>query len=211
MAANLFKHSLMAVFAVTLSGCGGVTDANFQSDADVYRLKDLQYYGVLIEAYHDRTGSYPFLDEAGAKPVYAIIASPEQVDDVQDLPFAHTLKSAGNFFAELESGLGEPVQEYYDPQFEPDTKPNFYIYMAREDRYFFAVHISQPHDFAQPVGPGYTKVEISNISTPDSYVVLPEVLFSSPSFLNALQVSITKPGFFEGRREQFISASKQSG
>jgi hypothetical protein len=45
------------------------------------------------------------------------------------------------FILELESALGSPIEEHYDPQFHPVDKPNFYIYLVRDDTYFFAVHV----------------------------------------------------------------------
>ncbi|WP_189580320.1 hypothetical protein [Litorimonas cladophorae] len=198
-----FKTIAITTVASVLLGCSGGTNLSFQSDADVYRLQDLEYYGDLIEAYKVKTGTYPFLDEAQDLPVYSVIASPEQIDDVQALPFRHISKSPTQFFQEIEAKLGRAVDERYDPQFEPDRKPNFYIYKAGGEGYFFAVHISQPYGFAQAVGPGYNKVEISNVAGGDNYASSPKSLFAHPSFRAAVEAPVAKPGFFDQRRSQY--------
>lgn len=59
-----------------------------------------------------------FFDQVTDRPVYAVIASPEQTDDVQPLPFAHVDIPTAQFFSEIEKGLGRTVEERYDPQFE---------------------------------------------------------------------------------------------
>ncbi len=189
-----------------LSACSGGASPDFQADADVYRLQDLEYYGGLIEAYKNKTGVYPFLDEAQALPVYAVIASPEQIDDVQALPFKHISKSTAQFFEEIETKLGRVVQERYDPQFEPDSKPNFYIYKAGGGGYFFAVHVSQSYAFAQVVGPGHNKVEISNLAGDDNYASSPKSLFEHPPFKAALDAPVSKPAFFDGRRAKYSNS-----
>lgn len=52
--ARLFGACFPAFLAASCSS------QEFQSDADVYRLQDLEYYGSLIEAYKVKTGEYPF-------------------------------------------------------------------------------------------------------------------------------------------------------
>lgn len=196
-----YRKSVAAcIVAMAFAAC---SSDDFQSDADVYRLQDLEHYGTLIEAYKTKTGQYPLFDQVDDLPVYAVIASPEQVDDVQPLPFAHVNISPAQFFDELEKGLGRPIEERYDPQFEPDKKPNFYIYTVGSDRYFFAVHVSQPFSFTQDIGPGYHKVEVSNRPGNDSYASMPEALFKAPGFLSAKNKSVSKPQLFDQRRQEF--------
>lgn len=190
-------------FAAALMGCGGGTSSSFQTDADIYRPQDIEYYGNLIENYKEKTGQYPFSDQVSDKPVYAVIASPEQTDDVQPLPFAHVEITTAQFFDEIERVMGVPVAERYDPQFEPDKKPNFYIYNMGVDRYFFAVHVSQAYSFTQDVGPGYHKIEISNRPGNDSYATKPAHLFQNPEFIVAREKAVSKSGLFDQRRRDF--------
>lgn len=202
--------ALLICAAFALPACNKTENPNFQSDADVYRFKHLRYYGEKIEAYKAKTGSYPFMDEADVLPVYAVIASPEQVDDVSKLPFEHISKSTKDFINELETGLGVTLDEYYDPQYAFNKKPNFYIYMASQGRYFFAIHVSQPYDFAQTVGDGYYKIEISNDPRKDSYASHPNALFSHDPFIAAENGVVSKPEFFEAREKKFLHATKQA-
>lgn len=200
MSAFASKFISAALAALLMSAC---SEGSFQSDADIYRFQDLEHYGNLIEAYKAKTGQYPFSDRVSDKPVYAVIASPEQIDDVQPLPFAHVEITTAEFFNEIERGIGTQVEERYDPQFEPDRKPNFYIYNMGADRYFFAVHLSQPYSFTQDVGPGYHKIEISNRPGNDSYAIRPDVLFQSPEFIEARDKTVSKPELFNQRRQDF--------
>lgn len=198
---KIFAFAMAVSLASACSGSDSASD--FQSDADVYRLQDLEHYGTLIEAYYANTGQYPFFDQVTDRPVYAVIASPEQIDDVQPLPFAHVNISPAQFFDEIEKGLGRPVDERYDPQFEPDKKPNFYIYNAGKDRYFFAVHVSQPFSFTQNISSGYHKIEISNRPGNDSYATTPKALFTDPEFVRGKNVKVLRPQLFDQRRLEF--------
>ncbi|HUE70146.1 MAG TPA: hypothetical protein VMP01_04585 [Pirellulaceae bacterium] len=113
----------------------------FQRDADVVRLRHLEHYGTLIEEYHAKTGHLPFQGNARV-PIYVHVANDQQAEYSQNgPPTPHEFISVAGFISELEAGLGRPIKERYDPQFQPVDKPNFYVYMVKDDYYFFAVHL----------------------------------------------------------------------
>lgn len=181
---------------------------DFQKDADIVRLQHLKHYGDLIEEYHAKTGKYPF--EGTAKvPVYVHIANDQQARYAKNgPPKPHRLISSVDFIAELEQGLGRTIKERYDPSFAPRNKPNFYIYMASEDFYFFAVHLHQPYPFAKKIADNYHKVEISNVANEINNACSPYLLFESTEFKAAAQKPLTKPGFFAAREKQYENFTK---
>jgi hypothetical protein len=181
---------------------------DFQKDADIVRLQHLKHYGDLIEEYHVKTGKYPF--EGTAKvPVYVHIANDHQANYAKNgPPSPHKRISNADFIAELENGLGRTIKERYDPSFAPRNKPNFYIYMANEDCYFFAVHLHEPYPFAKKVADNYHKAEISNVANHINGACSPKLLFESAEFKAATQKPLNKPGFFAAREKQYESFTK---
>lgn len=89
---------------------------------------------------------------------------------------------------------------------KPDKKPNFYIYKAGPDQYFFAVHVSQPFSFTQDISDGYHKIEISNRPGNDSYASTPGGLFNDPEFIKAKNMAVSKPQFFDQRRQNYADS-----
>src|SRR5207253_671 len=112
-----------------------------QRDADIVRLQHLKYYGTLIEEYKEKTSHYP-LEGRSAVPIYVHVAHDRQSEFTKKgPPTKHEVIPFADLIAELESGLGRPIDEYYDPQYFPTRRPNFYIYMIHRDAFFFAVHV----------------------------------------------------------------------
>lgn len=181
----------------------------FQLDADVIRLRHLKHYGQLIQEYREKTGEFPYQGAADV-PIYVNIANDQQIAYTKGgPPYAHKQIPVAEFISKLESGLGRPIEERYDPQFRPVHKPNFYIYMVHKDYYFFAVHLYQPFPFAKKVGENYYKVEISNMANEQNKAHLPQELFASPDFTKAIEAPVSKPGFFAGREKQYERFTKQ--
>jgi hypothetical protein len=203
------NFGILAILSIllVLSGCQKAS-ADFQKDADIIRLQHIQYYGGLIEAYKAKTGYYPFQGETDL-PTYVHVANDKQIEFTRGgPPFSHRFISFKQFISELESALGSPIEEHYDPQFHPVDKPNFYIYLVRDDTYFFAVHVHQPFPFARKVAENYFKVEITNNPTSRNRAKSPEKLFSSAAFKAEISKTITKPGFFKERAVQYVHYTK---
>lgn len=181
----------------------------FQADADIIRLRHLQHWVTLIESYHEQTGKYPFQGES-AHPIYVFVATPrQQADKNLTPPPPASKRSMSNFVDTLESGLGRSINEYYDPQYAADAKPNFYMYMIDGDNYYFAIHTHQRYPFSKNIAPNYYKVEVSNTyNASANLVVTPEILFSSDSYVKAVNLPVQKPEFFTNREKQDIHASK---
>ena len=199
------RHSLG--LALLLVGCAA--EEAYQAEADLYRLRHLQYYGALIEEYHDSVGAYPFEGDTHL-PLYAFIAHDRQVRYTQDaLPFEHERREMSDFVSELEAGLGREINEYYDPQYVPTSRPNFYMYVIEGDTYFFAVHLHERFSFSQHVGERYNKIEISNRPGPNNFARAPAELFALGEFVDA----ISRPGgdnaSMNGREQEYLHFTKR--
>lgn len=140
----------------------------FQDDADIYRLRHLEYYGSIIEEFKQKLGYYP-LQGREELPVYVFIANKVQ-EEYTDLTLeeAHLRYSLADFYGELSKGLGRPVRQYFDPQYEPIYKPNFYIYSIHGDQYRLTAHVSKAYSFSRKIRDHYFLVEISNKPQEDS-------------------------------------------
>ncbi|HEG44699.1 MAG TPA: hypothetical protein ENH94_11700 [Phycisphaerales bacterium] len=183
-------------------------EKQFQKDADIYRLKHLKYYGELIEKYHKNIGKYPFQGKEN-KPVYVFIANDKQEKYREDdNPNPHKSYPLKSFIKELERGLNKKINEYYDPQFAPLNKPNFYMYLINEDLYFFAIHVSQYYGFATKINENYYKVEISNNPTKENKAVAFSDLIKNKRFIDVLNSKSSKPGFFEKREKDYLNYTK---
>ena len=176
-------------------------ERRFQDDCDIIRLKDLVYYGKLIEAYKAKTGKYPFAQSG--RRVYSLIYNNMQKQYAVDTnPNGHVLVSPRDFFKELEKGLGAPVNQHFDPQYVPTHRPVFYIYMVEGDEYFFAVHVSKYYSFSKKVASHYYKVEISSGEEPPYKIYSVDTLASNPKFTAAVLQQVSNEKFFEEREEK---------
>lgn len=205
-----FKRLCLAVFLVLAASCAASagTSESFQKDADIVRLKHLKYYGELIEEYARKAGKYPFQGREKV-PVYVFVAHDRQEKYTKPgPPYSHVVVPFSELVKDVESVLGREIPEYFDPQFVPVHKPNFYIYMVADDTYYFAVHVYQPFTFAKKVGENYNKIEISNNPGKESRACAPDALFGSKSFKKELGKKMRKPGFFENRDRQYIHFTK---
>lgn len=204
--ARLKRISIFLIIFL-FAGCSR-TSTEFQKDADVIRLRHLKYYGELLEEYHRRTGKYPFQGEKDI-PVYVYVANDEQIEFTkQGPPYPHAIVGFKEFVKEIESVLGKEINEYYDPQYRPDYKPNFYIYMIDQDTYFFAVHVHQPYRFAKKVAEHYYKIELSNHPNPQNQAVSPGQLLNSSELKAELNKTVSKEGFFKEREDKYLHYTK---
>jgi hypothetical protein len=180
----------------------------FQDDADIYRLRHIKYYGALLEEFKEKTGKYPF-EGIEKVPIYVFIANVEQKQYTkQKNPDPHKVLSFRKFILELESKLGKQIDQYYDPQYAPNKKPSFYIYMVRGNQYFFAVHISSYYNFSNKVADNYYKVEISNLPQKGSNIQTYSELIKNQSFIRVINKTASKEGFFKERELKYISHIK---
>lgn len=176
----------------------------FQDDADIYRLRHIKYYGYLIEEYYKKAKHYPF--EGKEKlPVYVYIAQDEQEQYTKgENPYPHKVYKLSDFIHELENILGYKIKQYYDPQYAPDKKPNFYMYMIRDDQYFFAIHTSRYNNFTTKVNDNYYKVEISNKKIKGTNILLYEELINNKKFNELINLQPSKEDFFLEREEKYL-------
>lgn len=180
----------------------------FQTDADIIRLQHMKKWVDLIEAYHDKTGTYPLQGQTDRKLI-VFIATPQQQSYTYQLPGAEHA-SMTTLVSALEQGLGRSINEYYDPQYVPDAKPNYYIYMLDGDDYFFAVHTHQNYAFSRNVAPDYNKVEVSNThSRYTPKILTPKMLFKSQAFKQATSKAVSNAKFFQEREALTLHVSKQ--
>jgi hypothetical protein len=169
----------------------------------------LKYYGDLIEEFFDKTGNYPFMSEADI-PLYVFVANTRQIDATKNKPpHAVKEKSFKQFVELLENELGREIEEYYDPQYAGDYKPNFYMYMAHLDTYYFAIHQHNSYPFSNNIAKHYNKIEISNNPTPQNRAVPARKLLNHDDFTSYLSLPVSKEGFFRERELKFINETKQ--
>lgn len=181
----------------------------FQADADIVRLNHLRYWVGEIEAYHKKTGKYP-LQGVTDNPVYVFVASPMQEQSITQAPPSPAIvKPMKDFVDALETGLEKSIDEFYDPQYAPDAKPNFYIYLINGADYYFAVHTHQNFAFSKIIGPDYNKIEVSNTYNPSANLILTSsILFNSQAFKDAVDAPPQKKEFFQQREELTRHATK---
>ncbi|MCR4790546.1 MAG: hypothetical protein K5839_05650 [Treponemataceae bacterium] len=186
---------------VCLISSNVVSEKAYQDDCDIVRLQHLLYYGKLIEEYKEKNGKYPF--EGQEMQVYSLIYNEAQKKYCQDTnPYEHILVEPGEFFAELENGLGRQLDQLFDPQYVPTKRPVLYIYMIDGDQYFFAVHLSKNYPFAKKVASGYYKAEISNISEEKYKFHTVEELENDEAYQKASMGTLG--GYFDLRKKQHI-------
>lgn len=197
----------IAALLIFLSACSK-TSVEFQKDADIYRLQHLNYYVSLIESYKNKTGVYPFQGKFDV-PVYIYVANDEQIEYTkQGPPYEHQVVAFKDLIFELESKLGKEIDEFYDPQYRPDSKPNYYVYMTTKDAYFFAVHVHQAFHFARKVADDYYKVEVSNRANSRNKAQLPSQLLASEEFQQEAEKKASKDGFFQEREDKYRRHTK---
>ncbi|WFB35852.1 hypothetical protein P3T73_17000 [Kiritimatiellota bacterium B12222] len=175
----------------------------YQHDADIMRLRHVDYYGALIEEYHQRTGSYP-LQGLSEFPNYVHVAAPHQQKYAKGgPPYQHEVTDVETFRKVLELGLGREIDLKFDPQKVPVSAPNFYIYMIQGEAYFFAVHLYHPYPFANALGPHYHKLEISNQKSQRRGLWQPDQLMKDEAYQKAMSETPVKEAFFMQLEKQY--------
>ena len=202
-----FKTIYVFFIIIFVVGCSKTSEV-FQKDADIIRLRHLKYYGELLKEYNKITGKYPFQEQKDV-PIYVHVANDEQIEfTTQGPPYPHETIPFKEFVEEIEEVLGKEICEYYDPQYRPDYKPNFYIYMVTGDTYFFAINVHQPFTFAKKVADHYYKIEISNHPNSQNQAVRFEQLLNSTEFNAKLNEPISKEDFFKERERKYLHYTK---
>ena len=180
----------------------------FQDDADIYRLRHLKYYGELIEEYKATTGKYPFQHIAKV-PLYVFIAHDKQIENTkQENPNPHEIITFEELIKEIEDKLGRKIDQFFDPQYVPVNKPNYYMYMIRNNQYFFAVHVSKYYEFSTKIADNYYKVEVSNFPIENTNIQIPRELFTNVGFLSETEKKVQKEGIFIDREQKYINYIK---
>ncbi|MCI5223169.1 MAG: hypothetical protein D3924_10960 [Candidatus Electrothrix sp. AR4] len=203
---NLKKISVLLII-ISIAGCFR-TSKNFQKDADIIRLRHLEYYGKLLMDYNKKTGKYPFQGQRKI-PTYVHVANDEQIEYTkQGPPYTHEVLPFKSLVIEIESVLGNEVNEYYDPQCRPDYKPNFYIYMVADDTFYFSVHVHQPFPFAKKIGKNYYKIVVSNHPSSQNQTLSPQQLFETSEFKTESSKPLSKEGFFKRHENKYLHYTK---
>jgi len=159
--------------------------------------------GGYIEQYKELTGTYPFQKETNL-PHYIFIATKDQEQYTKNgPPYKHKRTAASDFVDELKSTLGDDIQIPFDLQRVPTNKPNFYMYLVRDEHYYLAVHLHQNFPFANKIGNYYYKVEISsNKNAGSKGTWLRNKLLAHPPFNAARKATPHKPDYAKSTREK---------
>lgn len=180
---------------------------DYQINSDTVRLRHLEYYGSILNEYYQKTGTYPF-QSLNPNPVYVYIANNEQEEFTKDpLPFEHTLHTHKEFIDEIESVLERDINEYFDPQYYPDNKPNFYMYVVVGKTMYFAVHVGNQYPFSKKVSNGYYKIELSNMLIPYDKFYTIQYLQNNEEFIYEKSKPIVNVGYFKEREDIYIKFS----
>lgn len=190
-----------------------VTNVELQANSDIIRLRHLEYYGDLILEYHALAGHYPFQDKSSGD-LYVYVANSRQIGYALDydahIPYDHSVVSFKEFVEELERVLCREIDEYYDPQYAPDMKPNWYIYALIDGHFLFAVHVHQKFTFSKKIAPYFYKVEISDRAVEGAMpIFLADDLLASADFLTEKEKPVAREGYFLEREELFRHETKK--
>lgn len=178
-------------------------DVKYQHDADIFRLRHLEYFGGLIEEYHQKTGKYP-LQENSEYQNYVHIAAPHQQKYATGGPsHKHNITNIETFRKELEQGLGRTIDLKFDPQKVPVDAPNFYIYMIEGDSYYFAIHLYHEFPFSNSIAKHYNKVEITNVESRQHGQWKFEDLQNNLDFKTSQNEKPYKEAFFKTLEEKY--------
>ncbi|QBG46559.1 hypothetical protein EGM51_03790 [Verrucomicrobia bacterium S94] len=177
-------------------------DRAYQHDADIFRLRHLQYFGELIEEYHRKIGKYPLQGETETQH-YVLIAAPHQRKYARGTPKQFKVTDIERFRSVLKQGLGRDIEFRFDPQKVPVDAPNFYIYMVENESYFFAVHLYNSRPFTNPLGKHYHKLEITNEKPDRRGLWKLEKLLNEKDFQAALHEKPYKERFFLNLEKQY--------
>lgn len=174
----------------------GMTSPDYQHDADIVRLRDIDTMGAIIKEYHEKMGKYPLQGETDLQ-YYVLVGTENQVPEDLDRPsYEHLEMSTQDFAARLSRDLERTVTLPFDPQLRPNVKPNFYIYMVEGNSFYFAVHLHESYEIAKRVGAHYYKLEISNNPDPPNYWDYDD-LMANEDYQAAVSRPMKKPDFFE--------------
>ena len=188
----------VAVSADLLDFFKSGTSEALQHDFDIVRLNDLVQLSGYIEQYKQITGKYPFQGQTEL-PHYVHIATKEQEKYAENgPPYSHKRSSAKSFVNELMTKLGSDIEIPFDLQRVPVNKPNFYIYMIKDDIYYLAVHVHNDYSFANKIGDYYNKVEVTNYPGPNRKGTwLRSELLAHDPYIKARNATPNKPGYTE--------------
>lgn len=178
-------------------------EEGYQNDADIFRLRHLQYFGELIEEFHEKSGKYP-LQGKSQLDNYVHIAAPHQQKYVTGgPPYEHEVTDMEVFREELQSVLGRSVDLRFDPQKVPLFAPNFYIYMIRGNDYFFAIHLYSGYSFTNSVDKHYNKLEITSAQQRRQGLWGFRDLASNAGFTAAVQQVPHRSGWFNHLEQKY--------
>ena len=189
-----------------------VTNIEYQQNADIIRLRHLDYYGRLILEYYEKVGHYP-LQNVSENPIYVYIANRSQISFTEAyenaIPYEHKTILFKDLIEEIEQELGFEIEEYYDPQEYPDAKWNWYLYSVNKDTFYFAVNVHQKFPFSKFISPYSYKIEISNTSNRSANLIIEtNELLNSEHFLQERNRSVKNEKYFNEIENKYLHDTK---
>lgn len=195
---------MLSILVVILSLTACMTmDQGYQDDADIIRIQHFDYYLNIINQYHSITGRYPYEGELDA-PGYVFIMTDEQEKYFKDTnPYTHYSIDDKHFFQELRSVVDQNIIERYDPQKVPTRRPNFYMYLINDDKYYLAVHLNDGNLFAKKIGKNYFKLEASNNHSEENKTYSYEYLSNNEDYNKLVTQEPVNAGFFKSLEDKY--------
>ena len=202
-------------------------ETRHQRDADIFRARHLVEWAKIIEAYYEKTGSYPLQRRAeGDTYVLVRIATREQqayLDpsnpkyvrrmDLKDPRFAEV--SVKEFVAEIARVLEREIDERYDPQREPNgATPTYLSYFVGKNGYLIWTACQtcpgRSNSFSTLLGGGTPSINIGsawfleNVRKTQSIASLQ----ANKEFIDFVGNGPTRPELFEELERAQIHESK---
>jgi hypothetical protein len=165
------------------------TNFGYQHDADKKRLEDLKYYGLLIAGYHEKTGEYPLQKKAKKNMEnYVYIGTKDQTEFVgkNSFPNLYKIFKYEEFVKDIESVLKVKVRHEFDPQNVPVNAPVFYIYMLKDNDFYFSVHLFDGDKLGKKMDDHYYKVQLSDIDMNEEGIWRLDTLLKNNEFVDRM-------------------------
>jgi hypothetical protein len=173
------------------------TSSEYQHDADIVRLNDLEVMWNFVNEYKKKTGKYP-LEGESSEPHYVEIATKQQAEGLNNQPpFPIAKTSPKEFQAILREELGSDIDLPFDPQRVGDSKPALYLYMIQGGRFVLAIHVHEKYPFSKQIGRYYNKIEVSNQAYLPQKIYDGSKLFPTENYQTSKNRKMHKPDYFK--------------
>lgn len=146
-------------------------EEEYQSWADLCRMKAIYEIVDLIKEFKAKKGSYPYQGETNV-PVEARLTRGKLEGEDRYFPKGRSGEIVGwpNFIDHLKGGLAREVRLPVDPQRIASAVPGYIQYYTDHKNFWLAVNLYHERPGTRRVGEHHYKFEVSSISNPERVV-----------------------------------------